>query len=255
MELRKIFVRKLLATCTSFSEGILWLTISIFTFLGSRGNIAHTHTYTQCSPTTVFTYSRRQETDGSTSWPGLTTALQSFYYLFYQCIYVYDCMTASHCENNHKEMITVFERVSNIQWWSSLQLYGVVAPSIGQMYVLWMLTTAVSEVTQSIKKKTCRPREIGDSAGVKCFSSSDIGSINVTVCRWGEVLVLSLCHMAAGGGSPAWGRGWGRRGDGGLAYNRESLTQSDQQHQPPVKLSSACQTATQLSVLLTTSNE
>ena len=42
MELRKIFVRKLLATCTSFSEGIFWVTISIFIFLGSRGE-EHTH--------------------------------------------------------------------------------------------------------------------------------------------------------------------------------------------------------------------
>lgn len=51
------------------------------------------------------------------------------------------------------------------------------------------------------------------------------------------------------------GDGEGRGGAGGLAYNRESLTQSDQQHQPPVKLSSASQTATQLSALLTTSVE
>lgn len=50
------------------------------------------------------------------------------------------------------------------------------------------------------------------------------------------------------------GDGEGGEG-GGLAYNRESLTQSDQQHQPPVKLSSASQTATQLSALLTTSIE
>lgn len=43
IELRKIFVRKLLATCTSFSEGIFWATIStIFIFLGSRGRNTQT---------------------------------------------------------------------------------------------------------------------------------------------------------------------------------------------------------------------
>lgn len=55
MELRKIFVRKLLATCTSFSEGIFWVTISIFIFLGSRGR----NTHTKSSPTIDRTHSRR----------------------------------------------------------------------------------------------------------------------------------------------------------------------------------------------------
>lgn len=51
MELRKIFVRKLLATCTSFSEGIFRATIStIFIFLGSKGE-EHTHTHTKSSQT------------------------------------------------------------------------------------------------------------------------------------------------------------------------------------------------------------
>lgn len=66
MELRKIFVRKLLATCTSFSEGIFWATIStIFIFLGSRGR----NTHTKSSSTFDWTHSRRQEKDHLTFRP------------------------------------------------------------------------------------------------------------------------------------------------------------------------------------------
>lgn len=47
MELRKILVRKLRATCTSFSEGIFWATMStIFTFLDSNGRNTRIHTNT-----------------------------------------------------------------------------------------------------------------------------------------------------------------------------------------------------------------
>lgn len=50
MELLRIFVRKFRATCTSFSAGIVCVTIStIFIFLHKRGRVGRrkdTHTYT-----------------------------------------------------------------------------------------------------------------------------------------------------------------------------------------------------------------
>lgn len=63
MELRKIFVRKLLATCTSFSEGIFCVTIStIFIFLGSRGRNTHKHTL-RAHQKFNWTHRRRRETE------------------------------------------------------------------------------------------------------------------------------------------------------------------------------------------------